>query len=108
MSMKKSILAFLATFVLVFYCFTLTAETGRIEIVDLGEGISAHAIVKDIIVSNNIAIQDVIDVYKSVISKAENKDLLTIVGKHEDFSIYIEPEDKTIFSIAIRRKKGEE
>ena len=105
--MKKTIRLFFTFLIFIFFALSLEAETRQPEIVELGEGVLVHAIVKEIILSNNINIQDVIDAYKSAMSKEENKDLLTIIGKHKNFSIYIEPGDKTIFSIAIRHKKDE-
>lgn len=107
MSFKKSIIAFLTSFVLLFFYLNLRAETRLPEIIDLGEGIPAHAIVRDIILANNITVQDVIDTYRSAMSKEENKDVPTIIGRHEKFSIYIEPEDKTIFSVKINRNREE-
>lgn len=111
MSIMKSISAFLVTFVLSFYCFTLKAETKRLEIVELDEGVRAHKYVQNYMKEHSISIKDVIDAYKAAMSKREEGSRKTIFEERESFVIYIAPEDKMIFSIGPNgpiNEKGEE
>ena len=102
MIVKKRLILSFCFLILVISTLALNAETGRLEIVELGEGVRAHKQVRKSMEDNHIKPEDVIEAYKTAIVKRKKEETV-IFEEREDFVIFISMRDKMIVSIIINK-----